>query len=108
VKDLDIGLLVNNVGVDHKKDFVNLDDQALYNLITINCVPVVMLTKTLLPLLLKRSNRSGIINLSSYAGCHPIPYLQSYSATKVSVIDIQCRHSMTNSLVVSPTRSTRR
>ena len=43
-------------------------------MIIVNCYPVTLLTRALINMMLKRNNRSGIINLSSVAGVHPTPY----------------------------------
>ena len=55
-------------------------------MIIVNCYPVTLLTRALINMMLKRNNRSGIVNVSSVAGVHPTPYDQVYSATKVKLI----------------------
>ncbi|CAD8167445.1 unnamed protein product [Paramecium octaurelia] len=81
VKDLDIGLLVNNVGVLTVGEFHKTSDVDQQNQIIINCIPVVFMTKYILPILKKRE-RSGVINLSSLTGRFAYPYYQVYCATK--------------------------
>jgi short-subunit dehydrogenase len=51
--------------------------------IVVNCFPIVLLTKAILPAMLRRGRRSGIINLSSVAGTEHIPFMGPYSASKV-------------------------
>lgn len=51
-------------------------------MLTINIFPVVFLTKKVLPIMKARKQRSAIINLSSIAGRIPLPFHQTYSATK--------------------------
>ena len=41
-----------------------------------------MMTNHMIPHMLKREKRSAIINLSSFAAEHPVPYVSTYSATK--------------------------
>ncbi|CAD8162821.1 unnamed protein product [Paramecium pentaurelia] len=81
VKDLDIGLLINNVGVLTVGEFHKTSDIDQQNQIIINCIPVVFMTKYLLPILKKRQ-RSGVICLSSLTGRFAYPYYQVYCATK--------------------------
>ncbi|CAD8069712.1 unnamed protein product [Paramecium primaurelia] len=81
IKDLDIGLLINNVGVLTVGEFHKTIDIDQQNQIIINCIPVVFMTKYLLPMMKKRQ-RSGVINLSSLTGRFAYPYYQVYSATK--------------------------
>ncbi|CAD8073100.1 unnamed protein product [Paramecium sonneborni] len=81
VKDLDIGVLVNNVGVLTVGEFDKTLDIDQQNQIIINCIPVVFMTKYILPILKKRK-RSGVISLSSLTGRFAYPYYQVYSATK--------------------------
>lgn len=50
------------------------------NIIKVNCIPEVMITKKLIPLLLKRQKRSAIINMASFAAQFPFGI---YAATKV-------------------------
>lgn len=40
------------------------------------------MTQQLLPIMKQRSGKSAIINLSSFAGQSPLPYITLYSATK--------------------------
>lgn len=68
LKDYDIGILVNNVGVYlpwHMQMFKS--DQEIMNIITVNCFPQVMITKKLAPVMEKRKKKSAIITLSSFA-----------------------------------------
>eukprot|EP00825_Cyclidium_porcatum_P041751 TRINITY_DN5549_c0_g1_i3.p1 TRINITY_DN5549_c0_g1~~TRINITY_DN5549_c0_g1_i3.p1 ORF type:complete len:621 (-),score=95.40 TRINITY_DN5549_c0_g1_i3:255-2117(-) len=81
LKDYDIGILVNNVGVYlpwHMQMFKS--DQEIMNIITVNCFPQVMITKKLAPVMEKRKKKSAIITLSSFAAQFPFGI---YSATKV-------------------------
>ncbi|CAD8051936.1 unnamed protein product [Paramecium sonneborni] len=82
VKDLDIGILINNVGVSMKNPFERQSEVDIRQMLTINIFPVVFLTKKILPIMKQRKNRSAIINLSSIAGRLPLPFHQTYSATK--------------------------
>jgi 17beta-estradiol 17-dehydrogenase / very-long-chain 3-oxoacyl-CoA reductase len=102
VKDLDIGLLVNNVGVISVKPLQNmkigplleLSKKEITDMISINCYPVVLMTRRLLPLMLRRKGKSAIINVSSITTTTPLPYYSVYSSTKV-LISISSRSSTT-------------
>lgn len=59
-----------------------IPDQRLLNEITINCVPLVLMSNYAIPHMLKREKRSAIINVSSFSAEHPVPYVSNYSATK--------------------------
>ncbi|XP_043542723.1 hydroxysteroid (20-beta) dehydrogenase 2 isoform X1 [Chiloscyllium plagiosum] len=74
LKDLNIGILVNNVGKTYQVlpcYFLDVPD-------------VEKMTKIVLPQLLKRK-KGIIINISSEAGAHPHPLITMYSATKAFV-----------------------
>lgn len=43
---------------------------------------MVLMTNYIIPYMLKRERRSAIINVSSFAAEHPVPYVSTYSATK--------------------------
>ncbi len=49
---------------------------------TINILPMTIMSHEAIPRMLKREKRSAIINLSSVAGQYPLPYLAVYSSTK--------------------------
>ena len=65
-------MLVNNVGTSIGGDFEKYpEDKTYQDIININCLPIVFLTKRILPKLKNRynkKNRSAIINISSIAG----------------------------------------
>jgi 17beta-estradiol 17-dehydrogenase / very-long-chain 3-oxoacyl-CoA reductase len=83
IKDLDISILVNNVGVADVGFFETTDTKTLRDMIIVNCVPITLLTRKLIPNFLTRKEKSAIINLSSLASNRPIPYMGLYSATKI-------------------------
>ena len=75
-------ILINNVGISNIGYVHEIADQRLLDEININCVPMVMMTNHIIPHMLKREKRSAIINISSFAAEHPVPYVSTYSATK--------------------------
>nr|AFV95595.1 17-beta-hydroxysteroid dehydrogenase type 12 [Nucella lapillus] len=90
---LDIGTLVNNVGMgyDHPEFFDQLEnrDQVIMNIINCNSTSVAMMTSLVLPGMVSKK-RGVIINIASAAGNRPTPLLTLYSATK-SFVDFFSR-----------------
>ena len=78
--DLDLSILVNNVGVDVLDYYHNLSEQQITSLVDINCLAGSLLTRRLLPQILQRSNghrRSAIVNVASLAGTVTITQAKS-------------------------------
>lgn len=82
IKDLDVSILVNNVGVLYPNYLDKISESAIKESIIVNCVPQAVLSKYFIPLMKARNNRSAIITLSSFSSTFPIPSLQIYAATK--------------------------
>ncbi|KFB36680.1 AGAP007879-PB-like protein [Anopheles sinensis] len=83
---LDIGILVNNVGVTYErpKPVYDLSKEELWNLINVNVAPTTLLCTMLAPAM-KQRGRGLIVNISSMTSVCPMPYLTAYSATKAYV-----------------------
>mmetsp|Transcript_27638 Transcript_27638/g.49879 ORF Transcript_27638/g.49879 Transcript_27638/m.49879 type:complete len:312 (-) Transcript_27638:149-1084(-) len=78
----DIAFLVNNVGAVQPGYFHELEVSRLTDLVTINCLPITYLTRTVLLAMKLRERPSAIINLSSVSAISPIAGSTLYSATK--------------------------
>ncbi|XP_031428377.1 hydroxysteroid (20-beta) dehydrogenase 2 [Clupea harengus] len=89
LKDLEIGILVNNVGMNYSGVLTNFLDvpnceQRITNMINCNVLSVTQMTRILLPCMVER--RKGlVINMSSEAGFQPQPMVTLYSCTKIFV-----------------------
>ena len=86
LKDLEIGVLVNNVGLSHAyaQFLLEASNQRLRDMVELNCQAMVQMTHMLLPAMVAR-RRGAIINISSTSSLFPVPLLGVYSATKIFV-----------------------
>lgn len=83
IKDLDIGVLINNVGMgyDHPEFFTDISQERVDQLVRINIASVNQMTRIVLPGMQERK-RGAIVNVSSGSGTLPTALLTVYSATK--------------------------
>jgi 17beta-estradiol 17-dehydrogenase / very-long-chain 3-oxoacyl-CoA reductase len=79
IRSLPISVLVNNVGVGPVKEFDRFSSEQIDQTVNLNALFPTHLTHSLLPLF-KRP--ALILNVSSYVGIFPPPYLAVYSGTK--------------------------
>lgn len=82
-ENLDVGLLINNAGIEFHGEFVNADDDAIENLIHLNITAVAILARRFGARLATRG-RGGILFVSSISA-HGFPYLAVYAASKAFV-----------------------
>jgi len=80
---IDIGVLVNNVGVlgPHFIPFLELSEKTVRDMVTVNCGAVTLMTRAFLPRMLEL-NRGAVINICSATSFYVMPYFSEYSATK--------------------------
>ncbi|NWT59830.1 HSDL1 protein, partial [Erythrocercus mccallii] len=83
LKDREIGILVNNVGIfyAHTDYFTNLSEDMLWDLIHVNIASATMMTHIVLPGMVKRK-KGAIVNFSSALCCQPTPMSTVYGASK--------------------------
>ena len=81
VGDLDVGVLVNNAGFGYAGRFDKQDPARLSEMIRLNCIAPVVLTRLLLPGMQARG-RGAVIITGSVAGAQPVPFNCVYGATK--------------------------
>ncbi|XP_049847499.1 hydroxysteroid dehydrogenase-like protein 1 [Schistocerca gregaria] len=84
LSELDVGILVNNVGVILEKPmcFIDMTEDEIKNHINVNIIPCSMITKIILPRMMERK-KGAIVNIASTAALQPTPMFAVYSATKV-------------------------
>lgn len=83
VDDLDVSILVNNVGKSHSipVPFVLTPEDEMTDIITINCLGTLRVTQLVAPGMVKRK-RGLILNMGSFGGLLPTPLLATYSGSK--------------------------
>ncbi|XP_010779841.1 estradiol 17-beta-dehydrogenase 12-A-like [Notothenia coriiceps] len=85
---LEIGVLVNNVGVsyDYPEYYLNIPDldNFITNMVNVNITSVCQMTRLVLPRMNERS-KGVILNISSASGMYPLALLTVYSSTKAFV-----------------------
>jgi len=83
---LEVGVLVNNVGVSYTypEYFDKLDEATVRNLIHMNCDSVTVMSNIVIGQMVQRK-KGAIINISSGSGLFPMGLLSVYSATKAYV-----------------------
>ena len=83
-QDLEIGVLVNNVGAgyNHPDVFTKIDEKDdIDRLLAINCFPQAKMTHMVLGHMIQRK-KGVVISLSSFSAIYPMPLLALYSACK--------------------------
>lgn len=83
VDGLDIGILVNNVGLSHSipVPFILTPKDELRDIITINCTGTLRITQIIAPGMVQRK-RGLILTMGSFGGLLPTPLLATYSGSK--------------------------
>ena len=83
-RELDLSILINNVGVWYYGPFLDMSPEQCQNHFLINCLPATLLTRKVIPYFLKRDKKlkSGIIFMSSILAGSPMKNHTLYNATK--------------------------
>jgi short-subunit dehydrogenase len=86
-ENLAIDTLINNAGIGVWGNFAEKSLAAQSAMLTLNMTSVLTLTHELLPIL-KKQNKSFILNVASLAGFFPMPYFAAYAATKSFLLSL--------------------
>jgi len=80
---LDLGVLVNNVGVSHDygERFHQINEAKLRDLLNINVIATTQMTRIVIPIM-KKQRRGLVLNVSSSSSLFPHPMFSVYSASK--------------------------
>lgn len=80
---LDVSVLINNVGLSHDipVPFAATPEQEIRDIITINCLGTLRVTRLLAPAMMQR-RRGLILTMASFGGILPTPLLATYSGSK--------------------------
>lgn len=83
VSDLDISMLINNVGQSHNipVPFNETTESEMNAIITINCMGTLRVTQLVTPGMIQRK-RGLILTMGSFGGLTPTPLLATYSGSK--------------------------
>lgn len=83
IKDLDISILINNVGLSHSipVPFIETPETELNDIITINCTGTLRVTQLVAPVMVARKH-GLILTMASFGGILPTPLLATYSGSK--------------------------
>lgn len=100
LKKLPVSVIVNNAGTGPITEFGKMSEKEIEQTITLNTAFPTQLTRALLPQL---QEPSLILNVSSYAGLLPPPYLAVYAGTKAynNSFSIALSRELENTEVIS-------
>jgi len=84
-----LDVLVNNVGINVRKDLVDYDEDEIHRILTTNLTSALLLSREMCPLL-RASTRASVVNVSSTAGLTGMRTGVPYAASKAAMIQT-CR-----------------
>lgn len=79
-----IDVLINNAGINQKKDFVDVTDQDFVNILQTNLISVFSLSREVVKVMIEQGSGS-IINISSMAAQYGLPKVIAYTASKTAI-----------------------
>src|SRR5215203_942696 len=80
-----INILVNNAGINMKKEFTEVTDEEFQNILLTNVTAVFSLSREVVKCMLEKQIKGGIINISSMASQYGIPKVIAYTASKSAI-----------------------
>jgi uncharacterized protein len=85
IKNLDINILINNVGVGYNGNLESLSEEEVTEMLLLNTRITTLLTRLYIPVL-KKQEQAYILNMCSMGAFLPIPGKSVYSASKAYVL----------------------
>lgn len=79
-----IDIVVNNAGINQKKEFIEVTDADFQNIMLTNVTAVFVLSREVVKYMIERG-RGSIINISSMASQYGIPKVIAYTASKSAI-----------------------
>ncbi len=80
-----IHVLVNNAGINMKKEFTEVSDADFQKIINTNVTAVFALSREVVKCMLEKNIKGSIINISSMASQYGIPKVIAYTASKSAI-----------------------
>ena len=80
-----IDVLVNNAGINQKKDFTEVTDEEFQRVLQTNISAVFSLSREVVRHMLENNIKGSIINISSMAAQYGLPRVIAYSTSKTAV-----------------------
>lgn len=80
-----IDVLVNNAGINMKKEFTEVTDEEFQKIILTNLTAVFSLSREVVKCMLEKEIKGSIINISSMASQYGIPKVIAYTASKSAI-----------------------
>eukprot|EP01098_Paradermamoeba_levis_P013325 TRINITY_DN6057_c0_g1_i1.p1 TRINITY_DN6057_c0_g1~~TRINITY_DN6057_c0_g1_i1.p1 ORF type:complete len:271 (-),score=93.76 TRINITY_DN6057_c0_g1_i1:78-890(-) len=90
IKNIPIGLLINNAGFGYGGRFDKQDVQKLKDMVRLNCVVPLELTWAVLPAMKSKGGKSAVLFVSSASAFQPLPYHATYGASKAFLSSFGC------------------
>ena len=80
-----IDVLVNNAGINMKKEFPQVTDEDFQKIMLTNVTAVFALSREVVKCMLEKNIKGSIVNISSMASRYGIPKVIAYSASKSAI-----------------------
>lgn len=82
-----IDILINNAGIAVTRNFAELDQKDIDNLLALNILALTRLTRYFLATMIQRGS-GRILNVASVAAFQPVPSMNVYAASKAYVLSL--------------------
>jgi NAD(P)-dependent dehydrogenase (short-subunit alcohol dehydrogenase family) len=80
-----IDVLVNNAGINMKKEFTEVTDEDFQKIILTNVTAIFSLSREVVKCMLEKKTKGSIVNISSMASQYGIPKVIAYTASKSAI-----------------------